>query len=63
MTNPHVITASNASQAIPEVGKIGTIDIKCALIRGMDDFSEFPTHIIFLGIIYPSSAWYSHGSQ
>jgi uncharacterized membrane protein len=39
--------------ATPEVRRIGLADIGDALHEGMDDFMASPTHLIFLGLIYP----------
>ena len=36
-----------------DVRKITTDDLKDALSRGFDDFKANPTHLIFLGVIYP----------
>ncbi len=35
------------------VATIGIDDLKEALRKGVDDFSVMPTHIVFLGLIYP----------
>jgi uncharacterized membrane protein len=53
MTHLHVMVGSDASPALPEVRKIGLTDLKEALAKGIDDFRAFPTHVIFLSIIYP----------
>jgi uncharacterized membrane protein len=53
MTNLHVIAGSQASPALPVVRKIAMSDLKDALAKGIDDFLAFPTHVIFLSIIYP----------
>jgi uncharacterized membrane protein len=53
MTQLHVMVGSQAAPAIPEVRKIGLADIRDALAKGIDDFWAFPTHVIFLSIIYP----------
>lgn len=39
--------------ALPAVNKIGFADLREALVRGFDDFWEMPSHIVFLGLIYP----------
>lgn len=41
------------SVATPAIRKIGPADIRAALKAGLDDFSENPTHLVFLGLIYP----------
>jgi uncharacterized membrane protein len=53
MTHLHVIAGSQASPDLPVVRKIAMSDLKDALARGIDDFRAFPTHVIFLSIIYP----------
>jgi len=53
MTTLHVIAGSHASPALPVVRKIAMSDLKDALAKGIDDFRAFPTHVIFLSIIYP----------
>jgi uncharacterized membrane protein len=53
MTHLHAIVGSQASPALPVVRKIGMTDLKDALAKGIDDFRAFPTHAIFLSIIYP----------
>jgi uncharacterized membrane protein len=53
MTHLHAIVGSQASPALPVVRKIGMADLKDALAKGIDDFRAFPTHAIFLSIIYP----------
>jgi uncharacterized membrane protein len=53
MTQLHVIVGSDASPALPVIRKIGMMDLKDALAKGIDDFRAFPTHVIFLSIIYP----------
>ena len=53
MPHLHVIAGSDASPALPVVRKITMSDLKDALAKGIDDFRAFPTHVIFLSIIYP----------
>jgi uncharacterized membrane protein len=53
MIHLHVMVGSQASAALPAVRKIGLSDLKTALAKGIDDFWAFPTHVIFLSIIYP----------
>jgi uncharacterized membrane protein len=47
---------SDTSQALPMVRKIGMMDLKDALAKGIEDFRAIPTHVIFLSIIYPVGA-------
>jgi uncharacterized membrane protein len=53
MTYLHVIAGSEANPALPVVRKIAMRDLKDALAEGIDDFRAFPTHVIFLSMIYP----------
>ncbi|HLH95480.1 MAG TPA: DUF2189 domain-containing protein [Xanthobacteraceae bacterium] len=55
MTYLHVIAGSEtmSSSGAPVVRKIAMRDLKDVLRRGLDDFLAFPTHVIFLSIIYP----------
>jgi uncharacterized membrane protein len=53
MTHLHVIAGSQASPALPVVRKIALSDLKDVLAKGIDDFRAFPTHVIFLSVIYP----------
>lgn len=55
----HVIAGAEAmagasdKAALPVVRKITMHDLKDALVKGLDDFRAFPTHVVFLSIIYP----------
>jgi uncharacterized membrane protein len=54
MAQQDVVTAQDATPALPAIRKIGPADLKDALARGLDDFWEMPTtHVIFLSLIYP----------
>jgi uncharacterized membrane protein len=53
MTYLHLIAGSQEHPAVPVVRKIAMSDLKDALAKGIDDFRAFPTHVIFLSIIYP----------
>jgi uncharacterized membrane protein len=53
MTLLHIFAGSDAIRALPVVRKITMSDLKDALAMGLDDFRSFPTHVIFLSIIYP----------
>jgi uncharacterized membrane protein len=54
MTHLHVISGSEASASRPVVRRIEMSDLKDALAKGLDDFRAFPTHVMLLGIIYPT---------
>jgi len=54
MANFHVIAGPDATvPAAPAVRRIGLEDLKYALSKGIDDFMAMPTHLAFLGLIYP----------
>jgi uncharacterized membrane protein len=53
VANFHVIAGADETPAHPAVQKIGTEDLKAALAKGVDDFKEMPTHLAFIGLIYP----------
>ena len=53
MPNLHVIAGTGETPSYPVVRRIGLADIKQALAKGIDDFSAMPTHVLFLGILYP----------
>jgi uncharacterized membrane protein len=53
MTHLHMFVSPYASPVLPVIRKIGMTDLKDALGKGVDDFRAFPTHVIFLCLIYP----------
>ena len=53
MAQFHVIAGVDDTPAHPEVRTIGIADIKNALAAGIDDFRARPSHLLFLGLIYP----------
>ncbi|MEQ9691732.1 MAG: DUF2189 domain-containing protein [Bauldia litoralis] len=54
MSNAHHTLATPVPTAdLPVVRKIGPTDLKYAMTRGAADFWAMPTHIVFLGLIYP----------
>ena len=44
---------THAAAAQPAVRKIGLRDIADAILAGIEDFAAKPTHLYFLGVIYP----------
>jgi uncharacterized membrane protein len=48
-----VTAQTDTRPAIPGVRRIGLADLRIALAKGMDDFRAFPSHAIFLCLIYP----------
>jgi uncharacterized membrane protein len=54
MAQFHVLTpADDRTAALPVIRRIGFQDLRDALRQGWDDFKVWPTHAIFLCIIYP----------
>jgi uncharacterized membrane protein len=53
MANFHVLAGPDATPAHIPVRKISVADLKEALAKGVDDFMAMPTHLAFLGLIYP----------
>jgi uncharacterized membrane protein len=53
MANFHVLTGADVTPAYVPVRKIGLLDLKDAIAKGVDDFLSMPTHLAFLGLIYP----------
>ncbi|PDT18133.1 hypothetical protein CO670_04890 [Rhizobium sp. J15] len=49
----HVMTGANENFARPVVNRISIADVFDALKRGLDDFSEKPSHYVFLCLMYP----------
>jgi uncharacterized membrane protein len=47
------ITEAQGGYARPSINNIGPLDLRDALIDGLDDFKAMPTHLIFLCLIYP----------
>lgn len=46
-------TSARPSTTPLAVREIGPADLKAALALGVDDFLAMPTHVLFLGLIYP----------
>ncbi len=53
MAYSHVLLGAGASPAQPSIRRIGLVDVKDALAKGVSDFSAMPTHAIFLCMVYP----------
>jgi uncharacterized membrane protein len=53
MANFHVIAGADETPAHPMIRDIGPADLKEALRKGLEDFKEMPTHLAFVGLIYP----------
>ncbi len=53
MTHQEIESGLLTSSALPEVRKITVADLKESLRLGLDDFRAKPSHLVFLGIIYP----------
>lgn len=53
MANIHIYTGADARVTHPTVNTITRADLTEALRLGLDDFRAMPTHLYFLGLIYP----------
>jgi uncharacterized membrane protein len=53
MTNIHIINGAIDSPVRLDIRKIGLADIMEALRQGLNDFFAMPSHMIFLGLLYP----------
>jgi len=53
MSHDSATAVSYAPPALPAVRKITFADPSDALAEGWEDFRQKPSHILFLGIIYP----------
>src|SRR5262245_499398 len=53
MANVNTVAQGASAAATPVVRKIGPADLGHALRQGLADFSAMPTHVVFLGLIYP----------
>ncbi len=53
MANFHVIAGAGESAAQPTIRRIGFADLREALAKGIDDFMAMPSHLAFLGMMYP----------
>ncbi|HET7715318.1 MAG TPA: DUF2189 domain-containing protein [Bauldia sp.] len=53
MTTVDFSPPARTAQAAPAVRKIAAADVAAALRAGLDDFRAMPTHVVFLGLIYP----------
>jgi uncharacterized membrane protein len=53
MANIHIINGALDSPVRLDIRKIGLADVMEALRQGLDDFFAMPSHMIFLGLIYP----------
>ena len=53
MADFHVVAGSDGTLIHPTVRQIGPHDLKEALRKGVEDFKAMPTHLAFIGLIYP----------
>src|ERR671912_505663 len=54
MANFHVLAGPDETPAHPVIVRdIGAAELKEALAKGVDDFKAMPTHLAFIGLIYP----------
>jgi uncharacterized membrane protein len=53
MTNFHVVAGPKGALEHPTIRRIGVNDLTIALRQGLDDFLSKPSHLLFIGLIYP----------
>lgn len=53
-TEHDIIMPAETGVEMPVVRKIEIHDLATALAKGWDDFRAMPTHVVFLGLIYPA---------
>jgi uncharacterized membrane protein len=53
MAHIHVLNGAVDSPVRLTIRKIGLADVRDALRQGLDDFAAMPSHVIFIGLIYP----------
>jgi uncharacterized membrane protein len=53
MTNFHVVAGPKGTVEYPAIRRIGVNDLAIALRQGFDDFLSKPSHLVFIGLIYP----------
>jgi uncharacterized membrane protein len=53
MARTQVRTGGDVQTAYPSVRRIGAADLRDALRMGIDDFMAMPSHVLFLGLVYP----------
>ena len=53
MATSHILVGASTNLLQPVVRRISTSDLYYALVHGYDDFAAFPSHAIFLCVIYP----------
>src|SRR6516162_3572497 len=53
MANSHILVGAITNPLQLVVRRISTSDLYYALARGYDDFAAFPSHAVFLCVIYP----------
>jgi len=53
MAQFHIVACASDVPSHPVVRKITPADLKEALAKGFDDFWAMPSHLVFIGLIYP----------
>lgn len=53
MAHEDIILPAKPVRELPVVRSIGMVDLRDALAKGLEDFREMPTHVVFLSLIYP----------
>lgn len=53
MAHADIILPVESKRELPVIRTIGLADLGDALAKGLDDFWAMPTHVLFLGLLYP----------
>jgi uncharacterized membrane protein len=53
MANEEVIASADVASPQPKINTINVADLKEVWDKGLDDFKEMPTYLVFLCLIYP----------
>ncbi|CAA9333464.1 MAG: cytochrome c oxidase subunit I [uncultured Microvirga sp.] len=53
MADVRVLASSGDPLIQPKLRRIGSADLRAALAQGVDDFRAMPSHLVFVGLLYP----------
>lgn len=53
MAEADTLARHGGSLAEPAIRRIGPADLRAALAQGVDDFRAMPSHLVFVGLLYP----------
>ena len=64
MANFHIFAGSDTAYIYPPIRHIGVAEVKQSLAAGIADFLAMPSHLVFLGLIYPlAGIWLVVGDE